>query len=406
MGGFGVTDRRPPLLVFLVDAFRHDYLELGETPFLESLASSGVVRPLETILGYSDSIRATAFTGAYPDELGYWMEYRFRPEGSPFRPFSSLGPVDRVPSDLALRALKLGLSRTVVPQLARRRGYPTLDLRHLPFGALRFFDYSLRQPMTAYGALGEPTIFDRLTCAGRPWRYLDSSKVGDRGIVDGIANAPEDSALLFVYLHHVDMASHLFGIDGPQFHSALRRTDERVRHVAGAVGRRFDDVDTLVFSDHGMSPARSLRSIRELRWHPAFGKAFCFALDATMVRLWYLEDRAFLREELRELVANRLPGRFLSEQDRRALHVDFNHRDYGDEIFLVEPGVIIFPNFHSYVRPKAMHAYDPADPDQTGIFIAAGNTPPIGDRVEMTDMHSLMTRMTGVADRPAAEVRT
>jgi hypothetical protein len=405
VGGNCVRDCRPPLLVLLVDAFRHDYLTLGETPFLSELAASGEVRPLDTILGYSDSVRATAFTGLRPDELGYWMEYRFRPEASPFRPFSSFGPLDRIPSDLALRALKLGLSRTVVPSIARRRGHPTLDLRHVPFGAMRFFDYTLNRPMTAPGALGEPTIFDRLSAAGLPWRYLDSSKVGHRGIAEGIATAPKDSGLLFVYLHHVDMASHLFGIDSSRFRSTLRRTDERVRGIVGSVRRRFGVVDTLVFSDHGMSPARSYRSLPELRGHPAFGSAFCFALDATMVRLWHLTDRPFLREELRDLVAHRVPGRFLSELDRRSLHFNCDHRDYGDEIFLAEPGVIIFPNFHSYVRPKAMHAYDPADPDQQGILIAAGDAPPIDDRVEMTDVHALMERMIGIADRPLVGAR-
>jgi hypothetical protein len=208
-----------------------------------------------------------------------------------------------------------------------------------------------------------------------------------------------------VYLHHVDMASHLFGIDSSRFRSTLRRTDQRVRAIVGSVRRRFGAVDTVVFSDHGMSPARSYRSLPELRTHPAFGSAFCYALDATMVRLWPLKDRPFLREELRDLVARRVPGRFLSERDRRELHVNFDHRDYGDEIFLAEPGAIIFPNFHSYVRPKAMHAYDPADPDQRGILIAAGDPPPIDDRVGMTDVHALVEQVIGIADRPAVEAR-
>jgi hypothetical protein len=52
-----------------------------------------------------------------------------------------------------------------------------------------------------------------------------------------------------------------------------------------------------------------------------------------------------------------------------------------------------------------MHAYDPADPDQRGILIAAGDAPPIDDRVEMTDVHALMERMIGIADRRAVEAR-
>ena len=392
-----MSGRTPVSLVVLVDALRHDYLGLGDTPFLSGLEESGTARPLETILGYSDSVRATAFTGLMPDELGYWMEYRFRPGRSPFGPFDRMGWLDRFPSDLALRAGKLALSRTVVPALARRRGYPSLDLRNLPFGAMWFFDYTMRVPMTAPGALGAPTIFDRLSAAERPWTYLDSSKIGDRGIFEGIDGAPNDTALVFVYLHHLDMASHLFGISGSRFRTTLRETDTRLERISRAMRDRFGDVETLVFSDHGMSPATSYRSLPELRRHRAFGRGFCFALDATMVRIWYVDRRTALRTELRELVAGKLDGRWLTLEDHRRFSIDFEDRDYGDEIFLVEPGQIIFPNFHSYVRPKAMHAYDPADPDQTGIVVASSRVE-VPERLRMTDVNSLMSRMTGLPE--------
>jgi hypothetical protein len=387
-----VRRREPTSVVFLVDALRHDYLERGETPFLARLAASGTARPLETILGYSDAVRATAFTGLPPDELGYWMEYRFSPAETPFAPFPRLAWLDRFPSDLALRAAKLALSRTIVPALAKRRGYPTLDLRNLPFGAMPFFDYTLRVPMTAPGALGAATIFDSLSAERRRWIYLDSSKAGDRGIAEGIASAPEDLSLVFVYLHHVDMASHLFGISGSRFRTALRETDSRVERILAAARDRFGDVRTLVFSDHGMTEARSYRSLSELRRHPAFGSGFCYALDATMVRLWYVDRRSALRRELRELVADRLDGRWLSDDDRRRFRIAFEGHDYGEEIFLVEPGQVVFPNFHSYVRPRAMHAYDPADPDQRGIVIGDSALP---ERVEMTDIAALILEMTG-----------
>jgi predicted AlkP superfamily pyrophosphatase or phosphodiesterase len=403
-----VTEPPRPLLVLLIDAYRHDYLGRGETPAIDELAAGGHARPLQTILGYSDSIRATAFTGLHPDELGYWMEYRFAPGHTPFRPFTELAPLDRVPSDLALRALKLGLSRTVVPAIARRRGYTSLDLRHLPFGAMRFFAYTLRGPMTSYAALPAPTIFDRLTETGRSWTYLDSSKVGDEGIDAGIAASPARTSLLFVYLHHVDMASHLFGIEGKRFRSTLRATDERVARIVGAARQRLGDLDVLLFSDHGMSPATTFRSLPELRRHPAFAKAFVYALDATMVRLWFRHDAGpSIRDEIRELVARDLPtGRFLDDAERTWFHVAFPHRDYGDEIYLIPPGEVIFPNFHSYIRPKAMHAYDPGDPDQQGIVVVAGDrAPALAERVEMVDVHGMIERLTGLEPaRPVAGV--
>jgi hypothetical protein len=362
-----------------------------------SLAEQGVGVPLRPILGYSDAIRSVIFTGRYPDEHGYWMEYCFRPERSPWRGLQRLGVLDRLPSDLALRALKLAASATAMKALARRRGYPHLDLRHIPFRGLGCFDLTLDRPMTAPGALGMPTIFDRCTDTGRSWVYLDSSKLGRRALLEKVGRLPDDVGLIFVYLHHIDMASHVRGIESRRFWRCVRETDAFVEQVTGRVRDRFPETSPLVFSDHGMSVLRQQIGIPELGRHPGFPSEFFFALDATMVRLWYRNRDARLREELRELVDRRLPGRFLNDRDRTELHLNFPGSLYGDDIFLLPPGTAVFPNFHSYIKPKAMHAYHPDDRDQHGIFV--GPTA-IADRVRapinMVDIAPLCLELMGV----------
>jgi hypothetical protein len=383
---------KPPVLVFLVDAFRHDFLAEDITPNLAGLAADGLHRALQPILGYSDAIRATVFTGKYPDETGYWMEYCFRPESSPWRGLSRLAPLDRLPSDLALRVLKLAASGTVMPALARYRGSPRLGLRNMPFRAIEKFDFTLHQPMTAARALGHPSIFDLCVANGRPWAYLDSSKVR-RGtdLLDQIGDLPNDVGLIFVYLHQVDMAAHLFGIASRLFWRRVTATDMLFGKLLRSVRRRFGEVETFVFSDHGMSVLLRQRGIPELITHPGFPDRFLVALDATMVRLWYLDQDRALADELRERVANRFAGRFLSSDDLARYHLQFGSRLYGDDIFLLNPGQGIFPNFHSYVKPKAMHAYEPCDRDQWGIFIGPSETAEqISNPVELTEVTALV----------------
>jgi predicted AlkP superfamily pyrophosphatase or phosphodiesterase len=361
-----------PVVCVLVDAFRHDYLDDGKTPFLAQLASEHGVERMRPILGYSDAIRATIFTGAYPDEHGYWMEYCFRPERSPFRSFARLAPLDRLPSDFALRALKFGLSKTVVRAIARKGGYADLSLRHLPFRALGCFDWTLHAPMTARGVLGAPTIFDRLTDAGLRWSYLDSARNGTRAVLRALDGLPRETALAFVYLHQIDMASHLVGLESPIFERVLRRTDVLAAEVVRRARRRLGDPALVVFSDHGMSKVERLVGFRDLVLHPGFPERFCFALDATMVRLWYRDDDPVLREELRARLRDRAGGHFLDATERGELHLDFDDRLYGDDIYLIDAPTAIFPNFHSMVAPRAMHAYHPDGLDQHGIFIAPG----------------------------------
>ena len=124
-----------------------------------------------------------------------------------------LAPVDRLPLNAAVRGTKMATSMTVMRALAKQRGVPHLDLRNIPLKAVDKFDFTLSQPMTAPHALGYPSIFDACAAAGRPWAYLDSSKVRRRSdLLDQVSKLPDDVGLIFVYLHQIDMAAHLFGI--------------------------------------------------------------------------------------------------------------------------------------------------------------------------------------------------
>jgi hypothetical protein len=386
-----------PVLCVLIDAFRHDYLTAERAPNLARMAREGVGVALRPILGYSDAIRAVIFTGRYPDEHGYWMEYCFRPGESPWRGLDRLGVLDQVPSDFALRAMKFAASTTVMRVLARRRGVPHLDLRHIPFRGVACLGLTLDRPMTAPGALGVPTIFDHCASSGRSWAYLDSSKAGRGSLLRRIEHLPDDVGLIFVYLHQVDMAAHLRGIEAKRFWRCVRRTDTFVQQLVDRVHARFPATPPLIFSDHGMSVIREQVGLPELGRHPGFPSDFFFALDATMVRLWYRNDDANLRLELRQLVERRLPGRFLTERDRMDLHLRFTNRLYGDDIFLVTPGTAVFPNFHSYIKPKAMHAYHPDDRDQLGIFIGpAAARDRVRNPMSMVEIAPLCLELMGV----------
>ena len=358
-----------PLLYVLVDAVRHDYVDAVRTPYLARLADEQGLARMRPLLGYSDAIRAAIFTGCYPDEHGYWMEYCYRPESSPYGRLGALAPLDRFPSDFVQRGTKFVLSQSVVRGIARRDGYEALSLRHLPFRSLGSFDWTLRTGMDAPGALGVPTVFDRLTDAGLRWAHLDSSKLGMKRMLQAIDELPRDTQFVFAYLHQVDMASHLFGLRSRLFERTLRRTDGHAEEVVRRTRARLGELELAVFSDHGMSPVDRTVEYRRLVRHPGFPSRFCFALDATMVRLWYHDDDPRLREELRATVAAGVPGRFLSSEELRDLHLAFDGRLYGDEIFLLEPRTAIFPNFHSLARPRAMHAYHPDDAEQQGIAI-------------------------------------
>lgn len=383
-----------PVMVVLIDAFRHDFVSDDLTPNLAQLAADGTRLPLRPILGYSDAIRATVFTGHYPDETGYWMEYSYRPEASPWTGADRFSFLDRLSPEVMARGAKMATSLTVMRALARRRQVPHLDLRNMPMKAADRFGFTLNQPMTAPKALGYPSIFDACTAAGRPWAYLDASKVRRASdLLNQVSELSDDTGLIFVYLHQVDMAAHVFGISSKLFWQRVRSTDALLGQIVSRVRLRFGDVDPVIFADHGMSPLLRQINVQELLTHPAFPSRFLVALDATMIRLWFFDDGEVLRREVRDWIASHCPGRFLSPDDLAAYHLQFTGRLYGDEIYLLPPGIGIFPNYHSYIKPKAMHAYEPTDRDQWGIFIGPAEvTPLVSDPVELVDVTALILK--------------
>jgi hypothetical protein len=389
-----MPEKAGPVMVLLVDAFRHDFIREGITPNLGQLAADGIKLPLRPILGYSDSIRAVFFTGKYPDETGYWMEYCYRPDQSPWAGLTRLAPLDRIPFSFGVRAAKMATSMTLMRTLARRRGVSSLDLRNIPLKAIDKFDLTLREPMTAPYALGCMSIFDACTATGRPWAYLDASRVrrGEDllGMVDKLQ---DDVGLIFVYLHQIDMAAHLVGIESKLFWKRVQSTDALLGQIVAKVQKRFGPVSPIVFSDHGMSVLKKQISIQDLIDHPGFPDKFFVALDATMIRLWFFDADDRLRAEIRDRVASRYPGRFLSADDLATYHLQFSGRLYGDEIYLLPPGIGIFPNYHSYIKPKGMHAYEPTDQDQWGIFIGPSSAKDsVSNPVDLTEVNALVTK--------------
>jgi Type I phosphodiesterase / nucleotide pyrophosphatase len=392
-----MPEKSPPVMAVLIDAFRHDFIADSVTPNLARLAAEGVQFPLRPILGYSDAIRATFFTGRYPDQTGYWMEYCYRPETSPWKGAERFALLDQVPLNVAVRGAKMATSMTVMRALARQRGVRHLDLRNMPMKAAGKFDFTLSQPMTAPNALGYPSIFDACVASGRPWAYLDASKVR-RGssLLEQVNSLSDDVGLIFVYLHQVDMAAHVFGITSKLFWQRVRSTDALLGQIVSRVRLRFGDVNPLIFSDHGMSALLRQISIQDLLAHPAFPERFFVALDATMIRLWFFDDDERLRSEVRDRVASRYPGRFLTANDLVTYHLQFTGRLYGDEIFLLPPGIGIFPNYHSYIKPKAMHAYEPTERDQWGIFVGPSDAGSgVSNPVDLAEVTALVMKPLG-----------
>lgn len=398
-------DRR--LVLILVDGLGYADIDDGRAPFLYSELKNGTVSPLRPALGYSDVQRAVLLTGKSPDQIGYWMLYRFAMSGgSPWKWLAPLKPIDRWGDRLPLRVMKLGLSQTLLRGMAKFKG-GDLAIHNMPYRGLKWLQPA-NEP-SAYSGLpiaGAETLLSTAKKFEIPSAVIRSDSftalLRKRSVDDWmpeararIRNLKDDTRIVFTYIHFPDFFAHRYGRSHPHSVQEIERVDEALSTLINDFKSKLGEgTEFVVVSDHGMSDTHTFVDYSHLVNHREFGKAFVLALDSTMVRAVYLNDRG------RDIVRNALsdaPARLLSSQDRKNFRIDFAPEIYGEDIFLFDDGVSIYPNYHSLMRPLSMHAYDPNLDSQTAFIYAKGTAVEraVSDlsnkrHIDMTDVRSIM----------------
>jgi len=371
------------LLVILIDGFRYEYVSEKNTPYLHSVGQTSFQSQLKPILGYSDSIQATIFTGAYPDEHGYWMKYKYGPASSPFKFLRLFRFIDRLPPNIFVRGAKFAFSITIGRLLAKFKGYSDLSLHNIPLRVIDSFDQSLRKSMFSREAFpGFPTFFDALGDNNIKYASIDASefawwlffsssvKVRQR-LVKALDEVEQDTGLIFVSISNLDIFAHRKGLKSPLFWEELTNMDSTIKLVVDEMEQKFsDELDVMIFSDHGMEDTTHFVDLKELRQDEGLGRDYLVFFDSTIIQVWYLNQAK--KQELRSRIESLSYGHFLSQQEKKELGLNFDDNGYGDDIFLLDAGYSIFPNFYSWLKPYAMHAYHPDIDSQRGIFMLWG----------------------------------
>ena len=151
--------------------------------------------------------------------------------------------------------------------------------------------------------------------------------------------------------------------------SRLEAFAGKVRGLLETARAHFRRVDFCIFSDHGMTPLKGKTDLKsKLEALPLkFGRDYIAAYDSTMLRVWFQDPAA--RKLVTDAVAG-APGHWLSPEEKAALHVDFADASYGDEIFLLDPGVQLVPSDMGNKPIPGMHGFSPDDRDSTACILS------------------------------------
>ena len=381
-----LTENRKSVLYIVADAFRSDYLEPQNTPFLCSLAEKGTyVKKLRPNFGFCE--RTEMFTGTRPDENDFFTALTFGDEGSAFA---------KCRADISLLSLfdwKTKFLRRYIRRFfrdwfskVRKVSQPVYEipLKLLPLITLTEDVRDLQKP----GWSNTETIFDVVRETGKSFYFdtfasLTMKMSTDDDRTEHLCRVfPEsDYDFYLAYIGDGDGTGHQFGPSSEEAIKMTRRVDDRIKKIAHAFFESFPAGKILVIGDHGMLEVVSIidmdrkimriASSADLRLR----KDFDYFLDSTLTRIWFRTakaENAFSSafEKDHEINAN---GKIITRDLAASLHIPFPGCRYGDLMWMANPGILIFPDFFHYRRPcRGMHGYETQVPGQKGFAVASG----------------------------------
>lgn len=356
------------MLGIFIDGLRIDFISKEYMPYLYKFSQDNPCMKLGTILGYSDAIDASIFTGTYPDTNGYWMKYQYSPDTSPFKNMKNikyLKTIDNIPSNIIKSGINYILFNTYYKKIAKDTGINGFATHNIPYNLLNNFDFSLYKSLYGYRPFKDiPTIFDILNDNDMDSCYLHKIRSDDFEELRKVS-------LGIIYLNDIDLYAHIFGLRSKIFLNRLKNLDKKIKHIIEKYEKIEKDGNIMIFSDHGMAQVDRILNFDYLLHHKEYNKKFFMVIDGTMLRFWYI-DKNF-RSIIRSYLDDKYCGHFLDNKEKRRLHIDFAHNRYFEDVYLLKQGYAIFPNFMSWNIPKAMHAYHPDYQEQNGVLILKGN---------------------------------
>ncbi len=345
----------PRTLTIFIDGVPFDQLE--GMPFAREFTSRARLVP---ILGYSVNCQTMLFTGKTPDETGFWCEWEYDPDASPFRRIKALLPI------LGLAELWYPAKRIVHKFLDRLRwvnstkNIPIRYLADFNQTGLSVFDRGFDQE----SLLDHPEMTSFLH-----WQFTNSherDEVMFQAALDKIRNA-EDPGHITLMLAGIDHCSHWDGVGSEPYKVLLAENDRYIRELTNAYLERFPDGQVFVVSDHGMS---NIEHHIDLDLEARFGRpsrdGYVHFTEGTLLRVWS-QSQPLLAEMAEYLDAIEGLQRF---GDEERAEQGITRQSFGDLIYYTDEHYQLVPSFWGPKPSVGMHGHHPSNRSQHGICLS------------------------------------
>lgn len=373
-------------IVVFIDAL--GWAVLAGRQFME--ATLPYRKSVRSVFGFSSACVPSILTALMPRDHRHWSFFYYSPQTSPFKPLRLLG---LLPPSLADRGRVRNLISRAVKAIYGYTGY--FQLYNIPFRHVDKFDYCEKRDLFAPGGMNRgENIFDHLTRAGVPYHVSDWRQPEDVNL-DAVKADLRKGEIRFalLYMAAMDALLHEVGKGSPLVDDKLAWYEARLAEVLQAASAHYREVRLFVCSDHGMATIHThldlMTRIEALGL--TFGKDYTATYDSTMGRFWFHTERA--RDEITGYLEEQPLGRLLSRRELAELGCDFEGDQYGELIFLADPGVLILPSHMGTTPITGMHGYHPDDRDSDACLLS--NVPPPVPVDCITDVFRLMRAESG-----------
>ena len=414
------------ILFILLDAFRHDYINPVDTPFLYAGTQLGVyARKLKTTTGFTQ--RTSIFTGTMGTKSDMFTMFTFDYDGSPFRfldhdrrakAFVTTGRLlEGIPAVNGLRRLKRLLSKGYDQKEQAYRKWIQNESKkyaahapaaYIPLTLLPFIGVSEdNRPIHLPGAGAEETIFDVFVKEQIEYKYLmfPALNCEDEAVLQQFLCAKNSSAeIILGQFSDSDLLIHHCGPSSQRRRTIAGEIDRRLREIAVEYE---NDVAWIIIGDHGMTDVKEeidiigqLTSLEDKSGVTRQSDYLVF-LDSTMARFrWITEKGREFLNKIQDAPLFHDKGRFIDEAMADRYQIPIADRRYGDLIWWANLGTLIFPDyFHDrYTHNKGMHGYDSDHDDMKGFFLAFGPTisTAVTEEAHLIDVCASLCAMVGV----------
>lgn len=255
---------------------------------------------------------------------------------------------------------------------------------------------SLIHLIESQGGLVDKTMFTSLS---------DTQAESDFQKLERLISIMKNTEVQFapVYLSLIDTVGHKSGPNSSEMKKELIQLDTKLSAVVNTLKEQDPDLRIIILGDHGMSEVGDyVDAQKELnglsrQLNLTRGVDFEYFLDSTMLRVWFLNESAQQKMQLKLLNTEVFltKGFFLDEST--ILKYDLSKRKdlYGDLIWWCNNGVVISPDFfRSEKEVKGMHGYLPKTDDTYGTCIIIGeDSAESSVKIELTDIYEIINEI-------------